>query len=186
MADETHQGAAYCHRCGAESARGMGFDAGDEAENRACPLCGRRYSAEYRFCPYDGRPVSPCAKSDAQISASLLLRVLRGTANQEVIELIDGEHVLGRDVNECSVVARLDPYLNPRHACISVVEGRLTVNDLASENGTFLRCDSPQSLWHGAQLLVGTTVLQVELPSCPPLPNPVDDGESVALDTTEL
>lgn len=56
---------------------------------------------------------------------------------QRVIPLEPGENVLGRAEN---VTVRIDaPGVSRRHACILVEEGRATLEDLGSKNGTYFR-----------------------------------------------
>ena len=55
-----------------------------------------------------------------------------------------------------------DPHLSRRHAELRVVDGAMTVTDLASSNGTFLRLRGETVLEHGAQLRLGQQRLRVE------------------------
>lgn len=55
-----------------------------------------------------------------------------------------------------------DPHMSRRHAELRVVDGTMTVTDLASSNGTFLRLRGETVLEHGAQLRLGQQRLRVK------------------------
>lgn len=72
------------------------------------------------------------------------------------VELSEGENVLGRGEH---LAARVDgPGVSRRHARILVQNGRATLEDLESKNGTFLdgqRVVSPRALEDGATIRLG-------------------------------
>ena len=96
------------------------------------------------------------------------LRVTEGNARGERLS-VEIELLLGRAM---SVEGRLgdDPVLSRRHARLARdAEGRLTIEDLGSANGTFVngqRVQAPRTLEVGDLVSVGETVLEVtETPS---------------------
>jgi DNA-binding winged helix-turn-helix (wHTH) protein len=70
--------------------------------------------------------------------------------------LADGEHIVGRDPG---LAIWLDsPKVSRRHARVVVHEGRATLEDLRSKNGTFvrgIRIEEPETLAHGDTIRVG-------------------------------
>lgn len=72
------------------------------------------------------------------------------------IALAEGENVLGRDE---ALATRIDgPGVSRRHARLLVREGRTTIEDLDSKNGTFVdgeRVTAPRALHDGALVRLG-------------------------------
>jgi DNA-binding winged helix-turn-helix (wHTH) protein len=70
--------------------------------------------------------------------------------------LREGDNVLGR---EAGLAVRIDrPGVSRRHACIRVEDGRATVTDLGSKNGTFVNDEtvsSPRVLLGGDEVRLG-------------------------------
>ena len=64
----------------------------------------------------------------------------------------------GGDVNFPS-----DVYLSTTHCKIDEEAGRLTLTDLGSRNGTYLRLKSEQELSHGDYMFIGRKLLRVEI-----------------------
>jgi len=78
------------------------------------------------------------------------------------LRIRDGETVIGRGVG-CELHID-DPTSSRRHAAVELRDGRLTVRDLGSRNGTFLNGDRVQgqkSLEKGDRLLVGESLFTV-------------------------
>lgn len=76
--------------------------------------------------------------------------------------LCEGEHLLGRG-SDCSIVVDAAG-VSRHHARIEVVGDRVTIDDLASKNGTFLnrrRIECPTLLRHLDEIGVGAAVLTV-------------------------
>lgn len=86
---------------------------------------------------------------------------LRGGALGWVFRL-DGENVvLGREGNDINFPE--DPFISGRHAEVRSSEGVLTVTDLGSRNGTFVRVNGEQVLKHGDYVFLGQQLLRVEI-----------------------
>ncbi len=74
-----------------------------------------------------------------------------------------------------------DPFVSPRHARLTLVDGGVRVEDLGSLNGVFQRIapHSPVPLASGDVLLLGAQVLRVELLDGTSLPGAVQDDTNV-------
>ncbi|NKB89961.1 MAG: FHA domain-containing protein [Acidobacteria bacterium] len=67
--------------------------------------------------------------------------------------------VLGRERGD--IVFARDDYVSNDHAVIRYVAGRHEVEDLGSENGTFMRVDAPRALREGDAVMLGRQVFVV-------------------------
>jgi DNA-binding winged helix-turn-helix (wHTH) protein len=108
-----------------------------------------------------------CGEAHAEPSAAHAGAELPGAAfpcgllwGAHEIGLRDGDNLIGR-TPECAV--RIDsPQVSRHHARIRVQEGRATVEDLGSKNGTFVdgaRLDGPRRLADGENVCVGPALL---------------------------
>lgn len=90
---------------------------------------------------------------------------IRIRAGSRDYDLIDGENIIGRDVQ---ARVRLNaPGISRQHARITVSGGRATIEDLGSKNGTFLdgsRVEAPRELRHGSEIRLSREVLFVLIP----------------------
>jgi len=65
----------------------------------------------------------------------------------------------------CDIMFPNDGFVSERHVQLTnEVSGVLTLEDLGSRNGTYVRCRTATALVHGDLLLLGDQVLRVELP----------------------
>ncbi|HUS68012.1 MAG TPA: FHA domain-containing protein [Kofleriaceae bacterium] len=72
------------------------------------------------------------------------------------------EHVsLGREGNDINFPD--DPFISGHHAQVSYVDGKLSLTDLGSKNGTFLRLSQESVLEHGDYVFMGQQLLRVEI-----------------------
>ena len=55
-----------------------------------------------------------------------------------------------------------DRYVSGRHARVDVGEAAVTLTDLGSSNGTFVRLNGPTEIGPGDQVLLGMQLLRVE------------------------
>lgn len=78
----------------------------------------------------------------------------------EIFPLAEGENAVGREAGAVTFPA--DRYVSARHARLDVKGEVVTVEDLGSSNGTFLRLAGRAQLTPGDQLLVGAQLLRVE------------------------
>jgi pSer/pThr/pTyr-binding forkhead associated (FHA) protein len=68
---------------------------------------------------------------------------------------------VGREGNDLDFPE--DPFISGHHALIELDGERLTVSDLSSKNGTFLRIRGEQTLAHGDYVFMGQQLLRVEI-----------------------
>jgi DNA-binding winged helix-turn-helix (wHTH) protein len=111
------------------------------------------YKTGYAFCANVTDVSAPVA-----VSATIEL-----VWKKQSVPLTDGEHIVGRDV-ECSIVIDATT-VSRQHARIAVVSGTVTIEDLASTNGTHVngvRISAPTRLMPGNELALGTEVLHVK------------------------
>ena len=119
---------------------------------QACPTCGNQNPESAAFCSQCGTKL--LAKPVPQASTVYLqpevaeqqhrLVVLRpGGADGVSFTVPAGRSAIGRG----EVQIRLDdPYLSPRHAELSIRGGQLSIVDLQSSNGVYLRLRGETSL----------------------------------------
>ena len=68
---------------------------------------------------------------------------------------------LGREGNDINFPE--DPFISGRHAELRISCGVLTVSDLGSRNGTFVRIEKERLLKHGDYVFLGQQLLRVEI-----------------------
>jgi pSer/pThr/pTyr-binding forkhead associated (FHA) protein len=68
---------------------------------------------------------------------------------------------IGREANDINFPD--DPFISGRHAQIQLTGGVLSVTDLGSRNGTFVRVNSEHTLKHGDYVFLGQQLLRVEI-----------------------
>jgi len=68
---------------------------------------------------------------------------------------------LGREGNDINFPD--DPFISGRHAQVTYEDGKLSLTDLGSKNGTFLRVEQEQELRHGDYVFMGQQLLRVEI-----------------------
>jgi pSer/pThr/pTyr-binding forkhead associated (FHA) protein len=74
----------------------------------------------------------------------------------------DSETVsIGRESNDINFPE--DPFISGRHAQLQISGGALTVTDLGSRNGTFVRVTGERVLKHGDYVFLGQQLLRVEI-----------------------
>lgn len=70
---------------------------------------------------------------------------------------------IGREGNDVNFPD--DPFISGRHAEVSIAaDGRFTITDLGSKNGTFVRIGDESPLAHGDYVFVGQQLMRVEIP----------------------
>jgi pSer/pThr/pTyr-binding forkhead associated (FHA) protein len=68
---------------------------------------------------------------------------------------------IGREGNDINFPD--DPFISGRHAQLQLTGGMLSVTDLGSRNGTFVRVTGEQVLKHGDYVFLGQQLLRVEI-----------------------
>ena len=86
---------------------------------------------------------------------------LRGGTLGWVFRLEAEVVVVGREGNDINFPD--DPFISGRHAELRSSNGVLSVTDLGSRNGTFVRVNGEQVLKHGDYVFLGQQLLRVEI-----------------------
>jgi pSer/pThr/pTyr-binding forkhead associated (FHA) protein len=89
-----------------------------------------------------------------------LRQIILSGATRDVIHLVKPDVVLGREDGELRFPD--DEFMSRRHAQLSYRDGRVTVSDLGSSNGTYLRLRREQELRSGDLLRMGDQLLRFE------------------------
>lgn len=90
-----------------------------------------------------------------------IAQALRGGSTGWVFR-VDTETVsLGREGNDINFPD--DPFISGRHAQLQLTAGVLSVTDLGSRNGTFVRVTGERVLKHGDYVFLGQQLLRVEI-----------------------
>jgi pSer/pThr/pTyr-binding forkhead associated (FHA) protein len=90
-----------------------------------------------------------------------IVQQLRGGASGWVFRPDRDTVSLGRESNDINFPD--DPFISGRHAQLQLAHGVLTVTDLGSRNGTFIRVTGEQVLKHGDFVFLGQQLLRVEI-----------------------
>lgn len=88
-------------------------------------------------------------------------QTLRGGTAGWVFRLSTETAVIGREGNDINFPE--DPFISGRHAELRLSSGVLSVTDLGSRNGTFVRVKGEQVLHHGDYVFLGQQLLRVEI-----------------------
>jgi len=89
-----------------------------------------------------------------------LAQLLEGGGLGEIFPLKPGENAVGREAGDITFPG--DRYVSARHARLDVTPAGVTLTDLGSSNGTFVKVAGEAGLAPGDQLLVGTQLLRVD------------------------
>jgi pSer/pThr/pTyr-binding forkhead associated (FHA) protein len=90
------------------------------------------------------------------------VQLLEGGGEGDVYPLKPGDNSVGRGAGDLSFPS--DGYVSSRHAVLTVQDGALSIKDLGSANGTFVRISESASLTSGDLLLVGEQILRIDPP----------------------
>ncbi len=140
---------------------------------QTCRYCGAEVSDRFRFCGMCGRPfqltgretdeelAEPAGSKAPQPHLAALLRMKEDETPDFCFYLPFGETLIGREMGD--LVFSSDNLLSRRHLRI-VVDGRtVTLEDLGSTNGTYLRLKQAVPLQNGDYLLIGKQILRFDL-----------------------
>jgi hypothetical protein len=89
-----------------------------------------------------------------------LVQIYEGGRRGDVFPMRDGEILLGREYGDITFAG--DGFVSGRHAGFTFRNGRLSVKDLGSSNGTFFRLMGPMVAEMGDQLLIGRHLVKIE------------------------
>ncbi len=90
-----------------------------------------------------------------------LIQLLRGGDTWLAFQALADVVSIGREGNDINFPD--DPFISGHHAQVSYAEGRLSLTDLGSKNGTFLRLTRESVLQHGDYVFMGQQLLRVEI-----------------------
>gem|GEM_PF-977619 len=111
-----------------------------------------RSTDDTRFLGSTVKPIAPIA----------LLKVAPDDVNNEVYFRPQRLLTIGRA--HCDITFPVDGFVSERHAQLTNEGSHLTLEDLGSRNGTYVRARTAVVLAHGDLLLLGDQVLRIELP----------------------
>jgi pSer/pThr/pTyr-binding forkhead associated (FHA) protein len=159
-----------------------------------CPNCGKMVQAGFAFCGGCGTRIAPspaapataiggpprtmfmagstAAAPSAMPRGRLILIRPDGTEGG-AHPLQEGENLIGRGQ---APLFDADAYLSPRHAELSVGPNGVTIRDLQSLNGIFLKIGEEEPLESGDIFRIGQELLRFEVISPP---QPLEDGTEV-------
>jgi pSer/pThr/pTyr-binding forkhead associated (FHA) protein len=164
------------------------------ATGSVCPTCGKAVQPGFAFCGSCGTRVGKApsgaaaalgvqktmygagmAPTPAPVAAPRGRLVLIRPDGTEggTHPLHDGETLIGRGQG---TLFEADAYLSPRHAEFTVTASGLTVRDLRSLNGVFLKITGDESLESGDIFRLGQELLRFEVISPP---QPLEDGTDI-------
>ena len=92
--------------------------------------------------------------------------MIRLRSGSREFNIRDGENVVGRDAT--AQVRLLGDGISRRHACITLANERLTIEDLGSKNGTYVdgeRIEAPRELQNGDEIRISNELLTVQFAS---------------------
>ena len=125
---------------------------------RLCTQCGSPVSAVDVFCGKCGLRLGGSAPGAGAVNSAELILIRTDGSEGSRFPLEGGKNVVGRT----DPAFEGDPFVSPRHAAFVLDGEGLTVEDLGSLNGVFVRIAAPIALRHGAQVRVGLELLEYE------------------------
>lgn len=90
-----------------------------------------------------------------------LIQLLEGGIRGAAYPLKDGDNALGRELGDITFPS--DGFVSGRHAIFQVSATRLTLRDLGSSNGTFVRLHAPSFVDDQDQFLIGRQLVRVDV-----------------------
>ena len=141
------------------------------AEPQTCPVCGAVSPGTEQYCIDCGFLLS---ETPGEVPAAVAPpAVLVDQTGREFL-LRTGENSIGR---EAADVILTDSAVSRKHACITIGESAIEIEDLGSTNGTFvngekLESNSPRAISPDDEIAFGQMTLRLKLPETP--------GESVS------
>jgi pSer/pThr/pTyr-binding forkhead associated (FHA) protein len=177
------EGMLYCVYCGSslEGAAAQFIEPEGQDDAADCPSCGHKNPLKNTFCGACGHKLSepsgaqssPPASGDAArpVLSSTSMVARKPALDVRLISINeDGSDGLEVPLEQTkTIVGRTgdtrfptDAFLSPKHACLTVEQHDLLIEDLYSLNGTFVRLREEVVLTPGDVVLMGRQVLRFE------------------------
>lgn len=142
------------------------------AKGTACPACGAPVaSPDFKFCPICATPLGVAGRTSAPHAATEVFSAKRATqppvqlaltaedgTKSARYPLVGEETTLGRSGSDIAFAD--DVYLSPVHALLLWKDGKLSIRDLGSRNGTWIFLEGPHRLVDGDLILIGSQLLR--------------------------
>lgn len=103
-----------------------------------------------------------CSGALPEVNHPIFLR-RKGTHPSLDESFLRSQRILTIGRTGCDLIFPNDPYISTRHAQLLRDDDGLSLEDLGSRNGTFVRVQQPKQLRHGDQVMMGEQVLRVEI-----------------------
>lgn len=165
-------GGSCCPQCGSSVVPGLPFCPkcgkrllAPKDEGSSCPNCGTSVLQGAKFCAACGTPVGPDAPKSrtsafaaqrVDVPGELLVLEESGDISAR-FPLAGAETTIGRE--GANIEFSDDPFMSPLHAQVTAQDGKFSVRDLGSRNGTWTFIEGPHRLTDGDLLLIGSQVL---------------------------
>ena len=192
---ENMDGLDYCDGCGAKlaAANAPAPDAGAAAPETPAAAPEAEKPAEAPAPAEDSKPseaptgeikpaAAPSAEAPAPAPSAVVaafkarLKVVRGGRKDQEFPLEDGNNLVGRWDPETGAFPEVDldaddpeAKISRKHALIRIAEGKITVEDIGSLNGTYvnrgnrLQPGTPVELKTGDEIIIGKTFLKLTI-----------------------
>jgi pSer/pThr/pTyr-binding forkhead associated (FHA) protein len=162
----------FCAFCGAKLEAATAPAAATAGKSATCPNCGASIaSSDFKFCPNCATPLGATGRTSAPHAATEVFSAKRATQPpvQLVLTAEDGtksaryplvgeETTIGR--TGADITFPDDVYLSPMHALLLWKDGKLSIRDLGSRNGTWIFLEGPHRLVDGDLILIGSQLLR--------------------------
>jgi hypothetical protein len=148
-----------------------------------CTNCGSMNNPNFKFCGTCGAPMGGSVPAMPVVAPAAPAAPIGGQRGTLVLIRADGSEgdsfPLGQrtDVGrEAGGLFASDSYLSPRHASFTFGPNGLTVEDLGSLNGVYLRiaADSPQEVRDRSIFRIGQEIIRFERLTAPPMKDGVE------------
>lgn len=158
----------FCAFCGAK----LGEARVSPPPEPPCPKCGTPIASSiFKFCPNCAAPLAKGIEATPHEATSVFSAKASGPKPPASLVLLDDNGVKGAKhglVGEETTVGRAgadisfadDPYLSPIHALFMWKDGKLSMRDLGSRNGTWMFLEGPHRLVDGDLILIGSQLLR--------------------------
>ncbi len=148
-----------------------------------CGNCGSMNNPSFKFCGTCGAPMTGVMPSVPAVAPAAPAALVGGQRGTLVLIRADGSEgdsfALGQRTEigrEAGGLFASDSYLSPQHATFTFGADGLTVEDLGSLNGVYLRiaADSPQEVRDGSIFRIGQEIIRFERLATPPMVDGVE------------